>query len=124
MQLKDRSDREVSVSIEVAETANYVFICGCPRSGTSAMTQLLSAHSQIVIGIERFKYINKNLLRPEMFRKDYFFRSIPSETNILPDSEEYAATIRPWKKNTIVRKLLVINFRRITIFMKNSRKYL
>ena len=47
----------------------YLFICGCPRSGTSALCDLVNSHPDICIGMER--YYNKILidgeLNPAMF---------------------------------------------------------
>ncbi len=32
----------------------YLFICGCPRSGTTALWKVISAHKQVAIGVERY----------------------------------------------------------------------
>ena len=57
-------------------TQKYIFICGCPRSGTTALVRLLNAHQSVAIGMERYKYyankneiskINQNAFTPKMF---------------------------------------------------------
>lgn len=60
----------------------YLFIGGCPRSGTTAITQLLNSGPEFVIGIERFKYIRKDVT-PGHFLPDKFLNLCPEETNIL-----------------------------------------
>jgi hypothetical protein len=35
----------------------YLFVCGTPRSGTTETCNLLNVHPDILIGIERYKYI-------------------------------------------------------------------
>lgn len=52
----------------------YLFVCGCPRSGTSALWRLLVSHPDVVMGIERFTNLaTKNWsLSPAHFEKDRF----------------------------------------------------
>lgn len=62
----------------MTDSANrpYLFVCGCPRSGTTALTRLLSAHESIALGIERFGHLvsaERFKLAPEHFEKDRFF---------------------------------------------------
>lgn len=53
----------------------YVFACGCPRSGTTALWSLLASHSSIAIGVERYvkKAIFKTTLDKSLFTKERFF---------------------------------------------------
>ncbi|WP_397544429.1 sulfotransferase [Roseovarius salis] len=53
---------------------NFVFVCGCARSGTSALTALLSSAEPIFIGMERYiglykrtKALTTDLFEPERF---------------------------------------------------------
>ncbi|WAL58597.1 sulfotransferase [Thermocoleostomius sinensis] len=65
----------------------YLFICGCPRSGTTAITALLNTHPTIAIGMERYKYrIHRNIktIDASLFEAENFFNFCPQETNILP----------------------------------------
>lgn len=53
----------------------HLFICGCPRSGTTALWRLLKTHRSIAVGVERFN----NLVVPDFtltkdcFENDRFF---------------------------------------------------
>ena len=68
-----------------AETArrNYIFVCGAPRSGTTAITQLLNFHPNIVIGIERYKNVKRADLCEQLFTAERFFDFRQSDTNVL-----------------------------------------
>jgi glycosyltransferase involved in cell wall biosynthesis len=59
----------------------YLFVAGCPRSGTSALTFLLNEHPQIVLGFERFKRV-RAALDPFHFTADQFFSPVLAETDI------------------------------------------
>jgi hypothetical protein len=63
-------------------TPDYLFICGCPRSGTTATANLLNRDPRIAMGLERFKYIDGHL-RPHHFLREYFLNPTLDETNIL-----------------------------------------
>lgn len=61
----------------------FLFITGCARSGTSALTELLGNHPAVVMGMERYGnfYDQANLaLSPEHFEKDRFFDLRPEDT--------------------------------------------
>jgi hypothetical protein len=64
---------------------------GVPRSGTTAVAELLNAHPQVCLGIERFKRL---LLTPELgpalFDRERFFDFRAGDTNLTP------ATGRNW----------------------------
>jgi len=53
----------------------YLFVCGCARSGTTAVTQLLNAHPYIAVGVERYResLFKGHELSPDDFRKERFF---------------------------------------------------
>lgn len=61
----------------------YLFLCGCPRSGTSALWKLFSAHNKIALGLER--YILKSIPSFELSKQDFsfknFFKFKPGETH-------------------------------------------
>ena len=68
---------------------DYLFVCGTPRSGTTAMARLLNYHPDIVLGVERFKrhYSQGELdarLR-DLFDKDRFFAFSEEDTNVSVD---------------------------------------
>lgn len=56
----------------------YLFICGCPRSGTAAMWDVLTAHPDIVLGIEWFAARAADLT-PELFERERFFNPVQGE---------------------------------------------
>lgn len=64
----------------------YLFICGCPRSGTTALVRLLNSHNSLAIGMERYKYYanSKNIsqINHEAFKSQTFFNLQDNQTNI------------------------------------------
>lgn len=69
-----------------------MFIAGCPRSGTSALTELMSSLSNVALGMERykFKYSRKNaIINKNDFNKDNFFAFSSEDTNIDNKSGKY-----------------------------------
>ena len=66
----------------------YLFICGCPRSGTTALMEVLNLDERIAIGKERFKH--RPRVSQELFEPSYFLKPDPEETNLL-DETFYAA---------------------------------
>ena len=60
----------------MTSTKRFLFVCGCPRSGTGALWNLLTGSPQIVLGLER--YSSRSLSRwrwlsPALFEYDRFF---------------------------------------------------
>ena len=70
----------------------FLFVCGLGRSGTTELTRILSAHSRIALGMERYKRLWRperiHQLTPELFQKDQFFDFSRPLTNITPDMNE------------------------------------
>lgn len=64
----------------------YLFVCGCPRSGTTALVRLLNSHESFAIGMERYKYYanQKNIskINKRSFKSDVFFNLKDNQTNI------------------------------------------
>lgn len=56
-------------------SARKLFICGCARSGTSALAAALNGRSEIVLGLERYiSYLAAHgALSPDLFERDRFF---------------------------------------------------
>jgi hypothetical protein len=55
----------------------FLFICGCPRSGTTALWKLLTASPHVVLGLERYssRMISRwRWLSPALFEYERFFR--------------------------------------------------
>ena len=58
-----------------------LFICGCPRSGTTFLHSILSAHPQVAVGLERWNTpLLAGRLRPAHFAEDRFFDIRRGET--------------------------------------------
>ena len=61
------------------------------RSGTGALTRLLSEHRDIAVGLERYKYRTREdgwQYSPDLFTRERFFDFQPEDTNIRPDTSE------------------------------------
>ena len=65
---------------------NYLFICGCPRSGTTALWKTVTGHKEVAIGVERYikKSIPKFKLTSKDFQKENFFTYKEGQTHF-PD---------------------------------------
>ena len=60
-----------------------LFVCGCARSGTTALARLLVGSDEIVIGIERYANLSRRddfRLTPELFEKERFFEVREGDT--------------------------------------------
>ena len=67
----------------MSHARRFLFICGCPRSGTTALWNLVTASPQIVLGIERYSSrLNSrwNGLSPALFEYDRFFTMHAGDT--------------------------------------------
>lgn len=59
-----------------------VFLCGTPRAGTSALTNMLNKHPEVFIGMERFhNIIVSRQLKKEHFDCNRFINIIPGDTH-------------------------------------------
>lgn len=67
------------------------FISGVPRSGTTAITQLLNVHPQVCIGMERYKLrvSRGDPIIPGLFERDRFFDLRSEDTSIRPGMKGY-----------------------------------
>lgn len=63
-------------------TWSPLFICGCPRSGTSALQMILASDKRIKIGMERYYYKASNnfSLTRELFDEERFFKLQKGDT--------------------------------------------
>ena len=74
---------------------NHLFVVGLGRSGTTALGQIFGAHSGIVMGMERFKFLwspdQIHRLRPRLFTEDRFFDfEGHGFTNVTPETPKWA----------------------------------
>ena len=53
---------------------NYLFVCGCARSGTTALARALNGHPEIIVGNERFirRFNQTGFLGRELFEQERF----------------------------------------------------
>ncbi len=62
----------------------HLFVCGCPRSGTTALWKILTSHPEIVLGLERYHHlafaVGGGGLTPELFSKERFLDVRPGDT--------------------------------------------
>jgi hypothetical protein len=68
-----------------------LFLAGLGRSGTTALFNVFSAHPQIVLGVERYKWLylrNEVPIGPELFAPGRFFDFDDGATNITPAAGE------------------------------------
>lgn len=58
-----------------ADRSRYLFVVGCPRSGTTATWRLLVSHPQIAIGTERYgsRFESPAFLDHSLFERERFF---------------------------------------------------
>ncbi len=73
----------------------YLFVAGCPRSGTTALTGLLNASPDIALGLERFKRVKD--VTEDHFAVERFLNPSENETNILAP-EHYEMLSRKFSK--------------------------
>jgi hypothetical protein len=72
----------------------FLFIGGCPRSGTTAATRMLNMDSRFVLGMERFKKTRKRI-EPFHFREEVFFNPVRAESDFL-DTRLYRRLHQRW----------------------------
>lgn len=54
---------------------NFLFICGCPRSGTTALTHVFNWHPNVLLGMERYAALfrkNSNAMNKDLFTAQRF----------------------------------------------------
>ncbi len=85
-------------------TLQFLFVCGVPRSGTTAAAQLLNTHRKIAIGIERYKFLYGKAdsdISPGLFDRERFFEYRPTDSNIRLDrafARDYARMASKYDK--------------------------
>lgn len=82
--LAPRSGHQPTPKVRInMSNRSYLFIAGCPRSGTSALAQLIGAHGSVIIGMERYGHLvdpENFRLTPSHFEKERFTRVAPGDT--------------------------------------------
>lgn len=72
-------------SSRVPRSARPLFVAGPPRSGTSGFTRYLNRHPEILVCIERYKYVAPRRISPELFSPERILDLREHETNIPRD---------------------------------------
>lgn len=84
----------------------FVFICGCARSGTSVTTELIRKHPQIVLGKERFNTLfknNKNDFNPTLFTSERFCKNLMAgDTHHKQLGGYYDQSYKRWNKSLLI----------------------
>ena len=82
---------------------DHCFVFGCGRTGSTPLVRLLGMHEQLAIGMERYKYVlrevrqrqDPDLFTPALFEPERFLDFRPTDTNLLPPRfEEHYDPIR------------------------------
>jgi hypothetical protein len=83
---EERAKKAVKRRHDPASLRRHLFVVGVGRSGTTVFARILNAHSQILVGIERYKYLalsaNDHSFEPELFTRERFFDVRPGDTNV------------------------------------------
>jgi hypothetical protein len=60
----------------------YLFVCGCARSGTSGLAGAINASPLAIVGMERYirRLITDEVLTTELFKRDRFLNVEPGDT--------------------------------------------
>lgn len=69
--------------ISTPRKPDYLFVAGCPRSGTTALGRFLAMRDDVVMGIERYalRATRKNFsLAPELYELERFKTFMPGDT--------------------------------------------
>lgn len=87
----------------------HLIVSGVARSGTTALGELLNAHPDICLGIERFKfqYLRAHNFSSTLFERDRFFDFRPEDTNLDPAKRPawkpvYAKIEEKWDQARII----------------------
>ena len=79
-------------------TRSFLFVCGFPRSGTTALWRLLNSDKRLALGVERFgtKFSSREFLTPELFETERFFdaQSVDTFYSDLEAFNLYYKTVR------------------------------
>ena len=85
--------------METKDSKRYLFVCGCPRSGTTALMHLLNSHRLIVLGVERYKKFAKpthiKKLNKRVFEPEFFLDIRGKQTNLHHKHKDWDTK---WKK--------------------------
>lgn len=109
-QTAELSRRDPGRRSRVPPEVGFLFVCGCPRSGTTALTTFLNGDERILLGQERYRRIIP-LLEPFHFSEPLFFNPTLRETSwampwrhehVFPGSfRDYRALRERWRRGGV-----------------------
>lgn len=103
---------------ESKPSARHLFVMGCPRSGTTALWNLLVSHPRIVLGVERYGVLG---LTPTSLGREHFeysrFFEVESGDSFYEDldgfSDYYHVARNRWHEASFVGDKIPLLFHRI-----------
>jgi hypothetical protein len=78
----------------------YLFVVGCSRTGTTALGDILNHDERILLGIERFKKVGKEI-SPAHFQRDRFFAINESDTDVFERVKDTERFMQRWDSGTL-----------------------
>jgi len=78
----------------------YLFIVGCSRTGTTALGDILNQDERILLGIERFKKVGREI-SPAHFQREHFFSISESETDVFERVKDADRFQQRWDSGTL-----------------------
>jgi len=70
----------------------FLFVTGCPRSGTTEIVNVLNRHPAVAMGMERFKFLIRDRFgefRKSLFEPANFLNTEEADTNIHPQNPDF-----------------------------------
>jgi hypothetical protein len=110
--------------------ADLLFIAGLGRSGTTALMEVLVAHEQVALGVERFKRLyprDEEPVTAELFEESRFFDFSDGLTNLTPAqapewAPHYAAMRAKWARAGYVGdKMVAIRLQHVWETLPDAR---
>lgn len=78
----------------------YLFVVGCSRTGTTALGDILNQDERILLGIERFKKVGKEI-SPAHFQREHFFAINERETDVFERVKDTDRFKQRWDSGTV-----------------------
>jgi len=93
---------ELKLELFMQKDKNYIFICSCARSGSTVLWDIVSSHSKVVLGLER--YIHRAIkseftLTPAHFEKERFFEIQEGDTHFKSLYDDPTHNYQAFEKN-------------------------
>jgi len=101
----------------------YLFICGAPRSGTSALCNLMNLHPNICVGMERYyhKILRDDELDPELFTLPRLLDYQPTDS-FWPEAIQSGFFINKYERAMYVGEKLPKLYEKFNLLRENFLK--